>query len=50
MTKAEARKLVGNQSTHCIRMMYIALNTHAWNNTAEENLRRKACAVLLGRE
>lgn len=50
MTYMQARKIVGRQSRNHIRMMYIALNLHAWNNTAEENERRKACAIVLGLE
>lgn len=47
MTLAEARRIVGNQSLHCIRNMVRALKLFPRLNTPEENRRLAAAELIL---
>ena len=47
MTVEQARKIVGNQSMHCIINMKFALSLHSWSNTPAECERLEACKVLI---
>lgn len=48
MTMREAAKALGlNRTKWEVRHMEKALSLHSWNNTPEDNLRLKACNVVL---
>lgn len=47
MNIVEAKKIVGNQSTHGLTMMVKALQMLPWLNTEEDELRLKAAKIVL---
>tara|TARA_R110000822_G_scaffold21795_2_gene69081 strand:+ start:350 stop:496 length:147 start_codon:yes stop_codon:yes gene_type:complete len=47
MTRAEAKKITGNQPLWALKNMALALAMYPWLNTAEEDRRLEAAKVLL---